>query len=118
MSKPRMTEKAALETACEFLRSRFEDAETLWLLDEAPTRLIKADDERYHYGRRATWQILFRMQSWRWETLPNPNYDMVFVDDLTGEAWWIEDNGKPTQTTWRSPWLKNKSLKQASTSAP
>lgn len=51
---------------------------------------------------RAAWRVDF-WPDFSWlpsgmEVLPEPIH--VWVDDLTGEAWWVEDE-QPTQTSWR-----------------
>ena len=106
MSKSRMTEEAALEAGREFIQLRRPGSPELD--DPCRVELIKAEDTRNHFGKRVTWQLRFL-----WTHLPegvvaSPGWTEVFVDDLTGETWWFETNGKPTETTWRNPWLKNK----------
>lgn len=123
VSEPAMTERAALTAANAFLRRQCASIKNFNFgninFDDPTIRFVSGDDARYHsmFSGRATWITWFHLK-----VLPEgidmyPDYNEVFVDDLTGEAWWYNASGKSTPTTWTNPWLKKKILKRGGTSA-
>jgi hypothetical protein len=96
-----MEEAAVLAIARDFVRENYTSILSNLDLEKPSVRRISAEEGGKEYDFRATWRINYYYVNEPEGIDIFPHWVSIFVDDETGEPW-LEKNGKPSRTSWRT----------------